>query len=251
MKYFFDTEFHEYKSNPLMGRSVYTIDLISIGIVSEDGREFYAISKEFDIELAWNKWQQRTGQGDINYLEPKEYWIRENVLKPIYNELQEYHNNVCDDKIRDPFGDYDILVYLISKYGKSNKQIAEEIKEFTGYPNYYPKNSVMRNTKTTKPEFYGYYSDYDWVVFCWLFGRMIDLPEGFPMYCIDLKQTMDNFIVGNQDILKDYDEDLSTNKFYKLEDMKSHPDYPKNDNKHNALDDAKWNLELYKFLLKL
>jgi hypothetical protein len=70
--------------------------------------------------------------------------------------------------------DYDILVYLISKYGKSNKQIAEEIKEFTGYPNYYPKNSVMRNTKTTKPEFYGYYSDYDWVVFCWLFGRMIE-----------------------------------------------------------------------------
>ena len=35
VKYFFDTEFYE------DGK---TIDLISIGIVAEDGREFYAVS---------------------------------------------------------------------------------------------------------------------------------------------------------------------------------------------------------------
>ena len=38
------------------------------------------------------------------------------------------------------------------------------------------------------PEFWGYYADYDWVAFCWLFGAMIDLPAGWPMFCRDLKQ---------------------------------------------------------------
>lgn len=43
MKYFYDTEFHEDGT---------TIDLISIGIVDEDGREYYAVSSEFDYERA-------------------------------------------------------------------------------------------------------------------------------------------------------------------------------------------------------
>lgn len=42
------------------------------------------------------------------------------------------------------------------------------------------------------PEFWGYYADYDWVAFCWLFGAMIDLPKGWPMYCRDLKQVADD-----------------------------------------------------------
>lgn len=40
------------------------------------------------------------------------------------------------------------------------------------------------------PEFWAYFADYDWVVLCQLFGRMIDLPNGWPMYCLDLKQQM-------------------------------------------------------------
>jgi hypothetical protein len=38
------------------------------------------------------------------------------------------------------------------------------------------------------PEFWGYYADYDWVLFCQLFGAMVDLPKGFPMFCRDLIQ---------------------------------------------------------------
>jgi hypothetical protein len=41
------------------------------------------------------------------------------------------------------------------------------------------------------PRFIGYYAAYDWVVFCQLFGRMVDLPAKFPQYCIDLKQVLD------------------------------------------------------------
>lgn len=40
-----------------------------------------------------------------------------------------------------------------------------------------------------EPEFWTWYGDYDWVGFCWLFGKMIDLPEGFPMFALDLRQT--------------------------------------------------------------
>jgi hypothetical protein len=43
MRFFIDTEFVE------DGK---TIDLISIGIVAEDGREYYAVSAEYDIEKA-------------------------------------------------------------------------------------------------------------------------------------------------------------------------------------------------------
>lgn len=49
VQYFYDTEFIE------NGR---TIDLVSIGVVAEDGREFYAVSKEFDANAA-GPWVRR------------------------------------------------------------------------------------------------------------------------------------------------------------------------------------------------
>ncbi|WP_297003926.1 polyadenylate-specific 3'-exoribonuclease AS [uncultured Corynebacterium sp.] len=52
MRYFYDTEFIE------DGR---TIDLVSIGVVAEDGREFYAVSSDFN--------ERRAGD-----------WVRRNVL---------------------------------------------------------------------------------------------------------------------------------------------------------------------------
>ena len=99
--------------------------------------------------------------------------------------------------------------------------------------------------KTQKlPEFYGYYADYDWVVFCWLYGRMIDLPKGFPMYCRDIKQWFDLLAETNS---RQYPpHNMSHDEI--LGYFKSKPNYPKQENEHNALDDAKWNYELYKFL---
>lgn len=39
-----------------------------------------------------------------------------------------------------------------------------------------------------KPEFWAYYADYDWVLLCQLYGTMMDLPEGWPKFCLDVKQ---------------------------------------------------------------
>jgi hypothetical protein len=56
MKYWIDTEFIE---------RPYTIDLISIGMVAEDGREFYAESDEVDWSKA-NAWTLRTVRPQLN-----------------------------------------------------------------------------------------------------------------------------------------------------------------------------------------
>ena len=74
-------------------------------------------------------------------------------------------------------------------------------------------------------EVWAYYADYDWVVFCQVFGTMMDLPEGFPMYCRDIKQECDR--LGNPKL----------------------PEHGKGE--HNALADARWNKLAYFFLSDL
>lgn len=119
MRYWMDTEFNE------DGK---TIDLISIGIVSGDGREYYAVSNEFNPE-ACNDWVKANV---LPLLPPKETW-------------------------------------------KSRAQIRDEVKEFC-------------SARGQRPEFWSYCADYDWVVFCWLFGAMSKLPDGWPWYCMDIMQ---------------------------------------------------------------
>lgn len=155
VKYFIDTEFIE--SGPKK-----PIQLISIGIVAEDGRELYMQSSEFDERDA-------------------SQWVRDNVLAKL-----------------DPRGEYHSL-----------RVIASAIDGFVG---------------DAKPEFWGYYADYDWVVFAQIFGTMMDLPERFPMYCRDIKQLCDE--LGN-------------------------PALPKQDSgEHNALADARWNMMAHEFLMQ-
>ena len=160
MKYFFDTEFIEYPCK---------IDLISIGIVAEDGRELYCINWDCDFSKA-------------------DEWVRKNVICKLPFKPLEYPNEARKDWVR-------------------KSSLSKIIKEFIG---------------DDKPEFWAYYADYDWVVFCWLFGKMIDLPEGWPMYCRDIKQWCDQ--LGN-------------------------PELPKQGKgEHDALDDAKWNMKAWNFL---
>lgn len=227
MKYFIDTEFVEgtWRSKFLgfeYGVARPSIDLISIGIVAEDDREYYAISKDFDLKKAW-----------------KNEWLRKNVLKPIELELFKIHckANIGHKDIEGK-GDYKGFEWMLFKYGKTNKQIAEEVKEFVG-------------ASDDKPEFYGYYADYDWVVFCWLFGRMIDLPNGFPMYCIDLKQELDFKARRMTWNTVNTEEQKQIDVKEWLEYIKTLPNYPKQTNEHNALADARWNKRLFEFLNKL
>lgn len=292
MKYFIDTEFLEGKQDiKLFGFKITeigpTIDLISIGIVAEDGREYYSISKEFNLDEAWNRYDIKEdfgkpqGLGDI-----KEYWIRENVLFPIWKEL--FHKDGWNKATTSEQFTLKSLKYLINKYGKSNKQISKEIIDFCNIGTiisndgfnvrtYYKFNDSAKEwfnkekedglnpiNYSSIPSFYGYYCDYDWVVFCWLFGKMIDLPKGFPMYCKDLKQELDKVVINlpkelfrklecnicTHNVLQYLEETgVAFNLDFRLKMLKNkHPEYPVKKDEHNALVDARWNKELDKFL---
>ena len=165
MNYYFDTEFIDHAKQPRfcgirVGKPIQTTELISIGIVAEDGREYYAVSNEFDLDAAW-----------------RNKWVRLNVLLPLHAELcdkQGTHAKTYHYGLFEPFTKKSMR-YLLKWSGKSRYDIRREINEFCDL----------------NPKFYAYFADYDWVVLCHLFGHMIDLPVRFPKYCMDLKQMME------------------------------------------------------------
>lgn len=212
MKYFIDTEFIEGFHKPLFGKCRHFIDLISIGIVCEDGREYYAISNEFNPKDA-------------------DKWVKENVIAKLEKRYKKHFDE------RDVFNPQ---IHLEDLW-KSNEQIKKELLEFFGC---WQDDFYYRSPENI--EVYAYYADYDWVVFCSLFGRMIDLPKGFPMYCKDLKQTMDE----NADYLLAVQKNLNDGfcKETGLFLLKNKIGFPRQKEEHNALYDARWNFELYKFL---
>lgn len=82
MRFWFDTEFID---------NTHTIELISIGIVSENGRTYYAISNEFDGSKA-DEWVK---QHVLTLLPPQSEWksraqIKEDILIFIGNMHPEF-----------------------------------------------------------------------------------------------------------------------------------------------------------------
>lgn len=282
VKYFIDTEFLEGTQKKfLFGETKPTIDLISLALVDEQNRVYYAISKDFNLKEAWNRWQQRTGDGDRNNHDPRVYWIRDNVLHPIYVELvNKYLEDIrkmrqigIPHRVRDVWAfSRKNLSWLIQRYGKTNREIANDVCGFI-YTDDCGGSGMsaiematrydMTDKNLKKPIFYGYFADYDWVCFCWLFGNMMSLPKGFPMYCMDLKQILDE--TAEKMELKDFNdlrfipyeselafkgEDIDTLD-KKLAILKSDNRYPKQQNEHNALADAIWNKELHQFIERI
>lgn len=167
MKYYIDTEFSE---RPC------TIELISVAIVAENGREFYAEVENFDLSLA-------------------NEWVKENVITQLWSRQSDKRKFNVWSRDGGSGG-------LMPK-----RNIGSAIRRFIG---------------DDEPEFWGYYADYDWVAFCWLFGAMIDLPKGWPMYCRDLKQLADQ--------------------------IQCDP-FPQPNGEHNALVDARWNRQFHRYLM--
>lgn len=223
-----------YKNNKGKYKTAPTIDLISIGIVDENGREYYAISNEFNLREAWNRYDlvpmlNKGGVGETD-THKMVYWIRENVLRTIWLD---YIGGEEQEKIF-PFT-FRNMKKIIAEVGKSRSRIANDICAFIygddcGGSGMSPLELSIRyevSDKTKEPEFYAYYADYDWVVFCWIFGKMMQLPKGFPLFCKDLKQIMDE---------KGFDKEWR---------RKNLPDPI---GEHNALVDARWNLKLYNLM---
>lgn len=145
-RFFYDCEFID------DGR---TIDLISIGIVAEDGREYYAVSSEFDVQKALaNK------------------WLVANVWPhlPLVNHGESIWDSALD------YG---------SDLVRSRSRIAEEVHRFL----------VPLGVEEPHVELWAWYAAYDHVCLAQLWGPMMSLPAGIPLFTRDLKQECDR--LGN------------------------------------------------------
>lgn len=159
MRYFYDCEFLEDGS---------TIELISIGIVAADGREYYAVNADMPMDRI-----------------KQHQWLWENVVPSL-----PVHNGELD------YEDPRVLPSAL---------IAQQIADFL--------------TTTADNELWAYYGAYDHVALCQLWGTMMHLPNGVPMFTHELMQLW-------QDSGK--------------------PPKPRQESEHDALADARWNRELFK-----
>ena len=188
MRYFYDTEFIE---------DGQTIELISIGVVSEDGRELYLINNECNWERA-------------------NAWVKENVISKLAPTV---HNFVPRSVIK---------ARLLEFLGfRTERQAQENAAGYSLDHTYFAMHNLDPNAlvrPAEKIQLWGYYSAYDHVVLCQLFGTMMDLPKGMPMYTRDIKQLCAE--LGDPEL----------------------PEQGKGE--HDALADAQWNRHAYEFLLR-
>lgn len=146
-RFFFDCEFIE------DGK---TIDLISIGIVSEDGREYYAVNRE----APWRRIA-------------KHQWLVEHVAR----YLPRIHG---DRRLQVSERTNPLALDFDHPDMKTRARIATEVLDFL-----VPVGSEFEAGETV--ELWADYSAYDHVVLCQLYGTMMDLPPGLPMRTRDLE----------------------------------------------------------------
>jgi hypothetical protein len=137
-----------------------TLDLISLAMIKETGESLYLINRDLDL----------------NHIMAQP-WLRHNVMR---------HLPVKETKLSTINGvnkyiyDWDIEGELSCGSPLFTRdEIRDKVRSFV--------------LSAYKPELWAWYGAYDHVILCQLFGRMLDLPTGFPMYTNDLKQRSDEY----------------------------------------------------------
>ncbi|WP_367128314.1 hypothetical protein [Saccharothrix sp. HUAS TT1] len=149
MKFWYDCEFVE---------DGVTIDLVSIGIVAEDDREFYGISADFDQgKLLRNDWL-RTNVWP--HLPVKHCPPGRRCLRCGGNGTGVGHLDVDHPAVR------------------PRAQLARAVAGFLTAP----------SVHNPRIELWADYAAYDHVALAQLFGPMIALPAGLPMFTHDVQQ---------------------------------------------------------------
>lgn len=147
MRYFYDCEFLE---------DGHKIDLISIGIVADDGREYYAVNHDAD----WDRISRH-------------HWLCSNVVPSL----------PLRDKPKRPSGLSNRTLFSIDTSDvrvKPKWVIANEVREFLLAAN--PQQDAGQ------VELWAHYGAYDHVALCQLWGSMTRLPKGIPMFTHDIMQ---------------------------------------------------------------
>lgn len=154
-----------------------TIELISIGIVSETGREYYAVNLDLPVKRI-----------------RKHQWLMENVVPSLPKPAGDWNNHMPRRWL------FDYNNHAV----KHRDRIAEEVRAFL--------------LAEGKPELWADYGAYDHVALCQLWGPMINLPAGLPMFTHDIEQAIE-----------------AVPGFVKPEQAEG---------QHNALEDARYNMRV-------
>lgn len=155
MRYFYDTEFLDDGS---------TIELISIGIVAEDGREYYAVNAHLNTV--------RIGGHD---------WLVKNVVPhlPLHDgdTIRQHITKATDTGLKFNPPHHRLHWRLDHNHPavKPRAVIADQVRDF------------LRAGDDT-PELWAYFCAYDHVALAQLWGPMTTLPHGIPMWTHDLMQ---------------------------------------------------------------
>jgi hypothetical protein len=145
MRYFYDCEFLE------DGK---TVDLISIGVVAEDGRELYLVNRN----APWKRIK-------------KHEWLMDNVVPGLPQPHGDWRNHMPKSWVID----------FQSPHVREHAAIADMVERFL----------LGDDLETyTDLELWADYGAYDHVALCQLFGPMIALPPGIPMFTHDLQQAL-------------------------------------------------------------
>lgn len=171
-------------------------ELISIGMVTEDDETFYA---EFD-----------------DYKRPVDSWIMENVVANLTLTPLGKHP---DDEAK---------YWSWVKDGKKFKLVGNRREIATAIDYWF---QVLLDVPVNKPliEFWGDCLQYDWVLFCELFGGALKIPKCVYPYPFDICTLFRD---------RGIDPDINRAEFAKIE----------NQNQHNALFDAKVIAQCYSIL---
>ena len=147
MRYWYDLEFLE------DGK---TIEPISIGVVAQDGREYYAVVED----APWDRILQHE-------------WLMQHVVPHLPIEISRPQPWEIDTPVQ--------LTFAVSRIVKPRRQIAQELSNFFA-------------DDGSTPELWTWYGAYDHVALMQFWGPMIDRPPHMPMFSHDLKSVAELFL---------------------------------------------------------
>jgi hypothetical protein len=130
-----------------------TVEPISIGMVREDGTELYCVFEEIEADPLYGRIRNHQ-------------WLMKNVVPhlPLRDEISSAYDGV---PARFHLDDRDNTIM-------PRRMIRNAVRDFV--------------LDTPEPELWAWYGAYDHVMLAQLFGPMIHLPKGFPMWTNDLQQ---------------------------------------------------------------
>lgn len=244
MRYFYDFEFLE------DGR---TIDPISVGVVAEDGREYYAVFGEIEWRAEHDRRAVRVegtwGLEPVPTLHERicaHDWLMANVVPNLpLRPANAYYTPVRPRSASDPRskGVFDLDPHSVLI--KPRRLIRNELLTFlrgirldSPYLVDFGDSTIIvhEGSRSVEPfidltpepiELWGYFAAYDHVLLAQVLGGpMKDLPPDIPFHTLDLKQEIERLGVAEQ---------IKTAKLA-------------NEQEHHALADARWNAAVWRWL---